>query len=63
MVRWYTAYLRETEEVLASGTATQVAGALGLTMGSFYCAVSRSKSGDNRKYEFEIEDPEDGDLE
>lgn len=58
MVRWYTVYLRETEEVLASGTATQVAGALGMSMNTFWCTVSRCRSGKNRKYEIEIEDIE-----
>lgn len=37
-MKWYTAYLHRTEEILACGTAQQVAEALGMKMGSFYTA-------------------------
>lgn len=43
-MKWYTAYLHRTEEILACGTAQQVAEALGMKMGSFYTAVSRSRA-------------------
>lgn len=43
-MKWYTAYLHRTEEILACGTAQQVANALGMKLGSFYTAVSRSRT-------------------
>ena len=52
---WYTVYDASTEEVIASGTSPQCAQALGLTLNSFYCAVSRSRSGVQHKYDFYIE--------
>lgn len=58
-MKWYTAYLHKTEEVLACGTGKQVAAALGMTMNSFYCTVSRSRSWENRKYDFVIEEIDD----
>lgn len=44
-MKWYTAYLHRTEEILACGTAQQVAEALGMKMGSFYTAVSGAGHG------------------
>ena len=56
-MKWYTAYsFHRTEEILARGTAQQVAGALGMKMGSFYTAVSRSRTWKNCRYDFVIED-------
>lgn len=52
---WYTVYDAETEDVLASGPGPQCAKALGLTLDSFYCAVSRSRSGRQHRYDFYIE--------
>ncbi len=62
-MKWYTAYLHKTEEVLACGTGKQVASALGMTMNSFYCTVSRSRTWKNRKYDFVIEDVKAEDIE
>lgn len=62
-MKWYTAYLHKTEEVLACGTGKQVASALGMTMNSFYCTVSRSRNRKNRKYDFVIEDVKEEDIE
>lgn len=58
-MKWYTAYLHRTEEILACGTGKQVAEALGMKPGSFYTAVSRSRSWQNRKYDFVIEEIDD----
>ena len=55
-MKWYTAYLHKTEEILACGTAQQVADALGMKLGSFYTAVTRSRTWENSKYDFVIED-------
>lgn len=62
-MKWYTAYLHRTEEILACGPAQQVADALGMTMNSFYCTVSRSRNWKNRKYDFVIEDVKEEDIE
>ena len=55
-MKWYTAYLHRTEEILACGTAQQVADALGMKLGSFYTAISRSRTWKNRRYDFVIEE-------
>lgn len=55
-MKWYTVYLHRTEEILACGTAKQVADALGMTTDSLYCAISRSRNWKNRKYDFVIEE-------
>lgn len=55
-MKWYTAYLHRTEEILACGTAQQVADTLGMKIGSFYTTVSRSRACENRKYDFVIEE-------
>ena len=54
-MKWYTAYNRRTEEILAC-SAQQVADALGMKLGSFYTAVTRSRTWENSKYDFVIED-------
>ena len=53
-MKWYTAYNRRTEEILACGSAQQVADALGMKLGSFYTAVTRSRTWENSKYDFVI---------
>lgn len=56
-MNWYTVYDAATgEEVLASGTSAQCAKALGMTLSSFYCAVTRSRTGAQSKYEFLVEE-------
>ena len=46
---YYTVY-NKNDEVIASGNSVICARNLGLTLGSFYCMVSRVKSGKNKKY-------------
>lgn len=58
-MKWYTAYLHRTEEILACGTAKQVAGALGMTTDSLYCTISRSRNRKHRKYDFIVEEIDD----
>ena len=58
-MKWYTAYLHRTEEILACGTAKHVAGALGMTTDSLYCTISRSRNWKNRKYDFVVEEIDD----
>lgn len=47
----YSVYLRKTDEIVAFGTARECAARLGMTLSSFYPTVSRSQSGQQRKYE------------
>lgn len=54
-MKWYTAYLHETDELVACGPAPEVAKALGLTLESLYCSVSRSRYGKQQKYDYVIE--------
>lgn len=54
-MRWYTAYDRKSDKIVACGPAQQVADALGMNLNSFYCAVSRSSTGKQRKYTFVVE--------
>ena len=51
---YYTVYLSETDEVVASGYAEECAEQLKMTPHSFYSMISRVKSGANRKYEVDI---------
>ncbi len=51
---FYTVY-DQSEQVIAIGTAGQVAHSLGLTIESFYSAVTRVRTGDNKKYAIYIE--------
>lgn len=52
MGKYYAVYLRETDELIASGTSAQCQKQMGLaSVHSFYSMVSRCKSGKNNKYE------------
>ena len=55
-MRWYTEYDAAIEEILANGTSAHCAKVLGLTLDSFYCAVTRSRTGTQNKYEFVVEE-------
>lgn len=57
-MHWYTVYERKSEQILVSGGGVQCAKALGMSMNTFWCTVSRCRSGKNRKYEIMIEDIE-----
>lgn len=60
MQKYYAVYLRETDELLASGTSAEVTKQLKLaSVDSFYCLVSRCLKGKNKKYEVLVEDIED----
>ena len=48
---YYTVYERATDRVLATGTADECAGQIGVTVASFYCLVTRAPQRINGKYE------------
>lgn len=47
---YYTIYLEKTDEIVAFGTGEECARMLKKTMNNFRCLVSRSVSGENKKY-------------
>ena len=49
-VTYYTVWRAKTEEVAAAGTAEECARALERSRSSFYCLVSRVRSGKLRKW-------------
>lgn len=53
---YYSVYLRRTDELICAGTSAECAAALGRSVDSFYCMVSRVRKGKNRKYEVYQED-------
>ena len=59
---WYTVYLTDTDEIVASGTAQECSKALGMTRPSFYSTVSKAALGQRHKYTFFKEDIKKEDL-
>lgn len=59
---WYTVYLTDTDEIVASGTAQECIKALGMTRHSFYSIVSKAALGQRHKYTFFKEDIKKEDL-
>jgi hypothetical protein len=62
---WYSVYLKETDEMICSGTSAECTKALGMkTVDSFRTLVYRSRNGLSSRYEiysepYEIEEEED----
>lgn len=60
--RYYTVYLRSTDEIVCTGDALECANAMHRSLTGFYTMVSRTKSGKNKRYEvysepyYEMED-------
>ena len=54
--QYYVIYRRGTDEAVVWGDARTCAGALGMTMNTFYSTLSRIRSGVNRKWEVYQED-------
>lgn len=57
---WYTVYLTDTDEIVASGTAQECIKALGMTRNSFYSTVSKAALSQRHKYTFFKEDIKKG---
>lgn len=47
---YYYAVYDKNDEIIASGSSVMCAKNLGIKLKSFYCMVSRVKSGKNKKY-------------
>lgn len=59
---WYTVYLTDTDEIVASGTAQECIKVLGMTRNSFYSTVSKAALDQRHKYTFFKEDIKKEDL-
>ena len=59
--KYYSVYLRATDEPLViHATAERCAELMGITIGSFFCVVSRYKTGRVREGKYEVfVDPDD----
>lgn len=64
LMKYYTVYLRKTDEIIAFGTADECAAQLGLSgKNSFHCTASKSRNGKANKYEIIVEDSPYDDME
>lgn len=61
MSKYYTVYLRKTDEVIASGTSKECARILKKSVNGFHSMVSKNLKGKQNKYDVIVE--EDNDLE
>lgn len=59
--RRYTVYKRKTDELLAFGSARECAKQLGITLASFYSAVSRAKTREEGRYEVFVDEVDEED--
>ena len=52
---YYTVYNEKTDDIVACGTAVECAKAMKRSLASFYCTVSRNRSGKHHKYSIVID--------
>ena len=57
--KFYALYLRETDELVCSGTAAECAKALGIKHHSFYVMAHKALRGKTKKWDIYIEEPEE----
>lgn len=60
-MNYYTVYNAKTDEVVAGGTARECAKQMKRSLASFYCTVSRNRSGKHHKYTVVIDQDADQD--
>ena len=58
-MKYYTVYLRKTDELVAAGTARDCAKVLNKSLNGFHSMVSKNLKGIQKKYEIIILDAED----
>lgn len=58
-MKYYTVYLRKTDELVAAGTARDCAKALNKSLNGFHSMVSKNLTGKHKKYEIIVLDAED----
>lgn len=51
-ISYYTVYIAKTDEIIASGIASDCAEQLGKTLNGFYSMVSKNTLGIHKKYSF-----------
>ena len=61
-MNYYTVYNAKTDEVVACGTARECAKQMKRSLSSFYCTISRNRSGKHHKYSVVIDQNADQDL-
>lgn len=49
--KYYTVYLRDTDDIICTGDALECADAMRRSLTAFYSMVSRTNAGKNGKYE------------
>lgn len=54
--KYYTVYLRATDEVIAYGTSRECAKIMGKSLNCFHSMVSKTKKGKQNKYDVLVED-------
>lgn len=52
--KYYTVYLKKTDEIVAAGNAIACAVAMNKNIQAFYSMVSRVRNGQNHKYEIDV---------
>lgn len=55
MRKYYTIYLRKTDEVIAHGTSRECAEAMGKKLNCFHSMVSKTLKGKQNKYDVLVE--------
>ena len=55
MANYYTVYLNETDEVVASGTAKECAAQMHKSVNGFHSLVSKNRNGVHKKYTVVVE--------
>lgn len=55
MRKYYTVYLRETDEVIAHGTSRECAAIMGKSLNCFHSMVSKTLKGKHNKYDILVE--------
>ena len=54
--KYYTVYLRETDEVIAYGTGRECAAMMRKSLNCFHSMVSKTKKGKQNKYDVLVEE-------
>lgn len=59
MNRFYIVRLRKDDSIVAVGNAVECAKRMKMSISSFHSTVSRCRSGENQKYEVDVEEPDE----
>ena len=59
-MKYYTVYLRKTDEVVVSGNSRECAKVMGKSVNCFHSLVSKTLKGKQNKYDVLVEDVDEG---